>query len=112
MVEVLFALAFLGFGLIAVSAMFPLSSRHTTDARSRTRAVSLAQAKAEELASMTPAELNAEKGTSKESLGHYVRSWTVTDSVPVPGSKQVDVTVFWDTPGGLESAGIQTFVQK
>ena len=112
LIEILFALTFLGIGLIAVSAMFPLSARHTTDARSRTRAISLAQAKAEELANMTSAQLVAEKGTWKDAISLYTRSWTVTDSLPVPGSKQVQVTVSWNIPGGSESTTIETFVNK
>ncbi|KPJ60786.1 MAG: hypothetical protein AMJ46_04765 [Latescibacteria bacterium DG_63] len=112
MVELLVALVFLGIGIMAVAALFPLATKNVNDGKLITAALGRAQEKLEELEEAGFSSALLASGTYADSSGHYVRSWTVQDSIPVPGNKRVSVWVSWPSAHGRDSVNLATYIPK
>ena len=112
LIELLMAIVFIGIGVVAVAGLFPLATKNVNDGKLLTTALGRAQEKLEELqvagfssAVMTP-------GNYSDTLGTYVRTWAVQDSVPNDGTKMVTVSVGWPTNRGGEDVTLVTYVAR
>jgi Tfp pilus assembly protein PilV len=110
--EVVFAMAFLGVGLLAVAQMIPLATHQIVSSKTMTDAVAAGQTKMEELKmeDFMSAALNA--GSYADTSGVYARAWTIVNDTPVTGSKRVDLTVSWITSSGTQTTRMTTFVTR
>ncbi|UCF78885.1 MAG: prepilin-type N-terminal cleavage/methylation domain-containing protein [Candidatus Eiseniibacteriota bacterium] len=112
LVELLVALVFLGIGIMAVAALFPLATKNVNEGKVLTTALGQAQEKLEELQEASYSSALMAPGAYRDSSGHYVRSWTVRDSLPVVGSKRVTVWVSWPAAQGRDSVSLATYISK
>ncbi len=112
LVELLVALVFLGIGIMAVAALFPLATKNVNEGKLLTTALGSAQAKLEELQEADFSSALLATGTYSDSSGHYVRSWTVRDSLPTARSKRVMVWVSWPSARGRDSVSLATYISK
>ena len=110
LVEILFALTFLAVGILAVASMIPAGTRGVTQSRVLTSGLMAAQVKLEELKG-TP-YLALVTGTKKDTTSVFVRTWTVTDSVPMAGCRKIDVTAQWTDSHGVQSARLSSYVSR
>ena len=112
LLEVMFALVFLGVGLLAVAGMIPLATHQIVTAKRVTDAVAAGQTRMEQLRTETYNSPALAAGTYEDSTGSYHLTWTVQDSIPVLGSKRIDMAVSWTTSSGPETTWIATFVTR
>jgi prepilin-type N-terminal cleavage/methylation domain-containing protein len=112
LIELLMAIVFIGIGVVAVAGLFPLATKNVNDGKLLSTALGRAQEKLEDLevagfssAVMTP-------GNYTDTLGTYVRTWAVQDSVPNDGTKMVTVSVGWPTNRGGEHVTLVTYVAR
>jgi prepilin-type N-terminal cleavage/methylation domain-containing protein len=112
LVEVLIALVFLGIGIMAVAALFPLATKNVNEGKLLTTALGSAQAKVEELQEATYSSALLTSGAYGDSSGHYVRTWSVQDSLPTAGSKRVTVWVSWPSARGRDSVSLATYISR
>lgn len=112
LIEVLFAIAFLGFGLLAVAQMIPLATRQVTSSKVLTDAVAAGQTKMEELKMLDYADADLAAGSHTDSVGRFTRTWTVTDDVPSSGTKRVDLSVTWENAQGSQEATMTTHIMR
>ena len=110
LVEVVFALTFLAVGILAVAALIPTGTRGVSRSQVLTSGLMSAQVKLEELkgtafTSLTP-------GTFHDTTSVYVRTWTVTDSVPMSGCKKLDVSTSWTVARGIQTAALSSYVTQ
>ncbi len=112
LIEIMFALTFLGVGLMAVAQMIPLATHQIVTSKQMTDAVAVGQTKMEDLRMQdyTSAALNA--GSYADTSGAFTRNWTITNNTPVSGSKRIDLTVTWTTSAGSQTADMTTFVTR
>lgn len=112
--EIMIALVVLGVGISAVVQTLPRGNRVNARAKNLTKATNLAQEKIEQLmnVSFTHPDLNA--GTHTDPANplqqHFARRWEVQLDTPLPGMKQVDVTVSFATASKDSTARLQTYV--
>jgi prepilin-type N-terminal cleavage/methylation domain-containing protein len=110
LIEVMIAMTFLAIGLMGIAQLVPLGLAGVTQARVRTNAVQAGQEKMDELRA---ADFNAPAltaGTYAETNGNYTLTWTVTDNVPVPGSKRIELASTWTAPRGTQSVALTTYL--
>ncbi|MFH0778630.1 MAG: prepilin-type N-terminal cleavage/methylation domain-containing protein [Candidatus Eisenbacteria bacterium] len=112
LVELLVALVFLGIGIMAVAAMFPLATKNVNEGRLLTTALGRAQEKLEELQEAGYSSSLLDAGSYRDSLGHYERSWVVQDSLPALGSKRVMVWVSWPSSQGRDTVSVATYIAR
>jgi prepilin-type N-terminal cleavage/methylation domain-containing protein len=112
LIEVLFAIAFLGFGLLATAQMIPLAIHQVVTSKETTDATAAGQTMMETLRMEEYSSALLTAGTHNEVAGRYTLSWIVTDNVPATGSKRVDLTVSWTTSGGTEQTAMSTFINR
>lgn len=112
LVEILFALVLLGIGIMAVAALFPLATKNVNEGKLLTTALGSAQGKLEELQEANYSSALLAPGTYADSSGHYVRNWTVQDSLPTPESKRVSVWVSWPSARGRDSVSLATYISR
>lgn len=110
LIEVVFALTFLAVGILAVASMIPAGTRGVTQSRVLTSGVMAAQVKLEELKGTSYNSLAA--GTYRDTTSVFVRTWTVTDSVPMAGCKKIDVTATWNDSRGAQTAQLCIYVSR
>lgn len=110
LIEVVFALTFLAVGILAVASMIPAGTRGVTQSRVLTSGLMAAQVKLEELKGTTFSALAA--GTFSDTNSVFVRTWTVTDSVPMTGCKKIDVTATWQDSRGAQTAQLSSYVSR
>ena len=108
LIEIMFAMTFLGIGLLAVAQMIPLGMAGIVQARVRTNATQAAQEKVDELrgADFNDAALAA--GAYTEDTGDYALAWDITDDTPVPGLKRLAVTASWEHWRGTQTVDLTT----
>jgi Tfp pilus assembly protein PilV len=112
LIEVLFAIAFLGFGLLAVAQMIPLATRQVTSSKVITDAVASGQTKMEELKMLDYADADLAAGSHTDTIGRFTRTWVVTDDVPSSGTKRVDLAVTWENAQGTQEATMTTHIMR
>jgi len=112
LIEVMFAIAFLGFGLLAVAQMIPLATRQLVSSKQLTDGVEAGQSLFEELKMDDYAGTTLSAGTHTRTVGQYELEWIVTNNEPVVGSKRVDLTVSWDVSGQTQSATMATYITR
>jgi Tfp pilus assembly protein PilV len=110
LIEVVFALTFLAVGILAVASMIPAGTRGVSQSRVLTSSLMAAQVKLEQLKGTPFASLAA--GTFRDTTSVFVRTWTVTDSVPMAGCKKIDVVARWTDSHGTESTQLTSYVSK
>ena len=110
LIEVLFALTFLAIGILAVASMIPAGTRGVTQSRILTTGLMAAQTKLEQLKGTPYTSLAA--GTFTDSTSVFLRTWTVTDSVPMSGCKRIQVTVSWSEARGTQTTQLSSYVTK
>ena len=108
LLEVMIALAILGFGILAAAASQLSAMKFTRDSQLRTEAHYLASQQMETFQTMTGAEVTAAKalGTYPNDTGNpidpdpndavpraYTRSWAITEDTPESGLFTIQVTV-------------------
>ena len=112
LVELLMTLVIIGIGVMAVAALFPLATKNVNDGRLLTTALGRAQEKIEELQEAGYSSSLLTPGSYTDTLGSYVRTWAVQDSVPTVGSKRVFVSVSWPATQGLEDVSLATYIAR
>ena len=110
LIELLFALVFLGIGLLGVAAVFPLGTRFVNSSKITSMAVALSREKIEELQTMSFTSPYLTEGTYSDEQGPYQRSWTVTDNTPLATMKKIEVMTSWDSPQGRRQVILDTYV--
>lgn len=110
LIELLFALVFLGIGLLGVAAVFPLGTRFVNSSKITSTAVALSREKIEELQTMSFASPSLAEGSYSDEQGPYQRSWTITDNTPLTTMKKIQVTTSWDSPQGNRQVILDTYV--
>lgn len=112
LLELLMAIVFIGIGVMAVAALFPLATKNVNDGKLLTTALGRAQEKLEELEVAGFASALMTPGNYSDTLGTYVRTWAVRDSVPNDGTKMVTVSVEWPAKNGGENVTLMTYVAR
>lgn len=108
----MFAIAFLGFGLLAVAQMMPIATRQVVSSKQLTDAMVTGQSLMEELKMDDYAGGSLTVGSHTRQSGNYSLVWTVTGNEPVVGSKRVDLTVSWNVSGTTETATMSTYITR
>lgn len=102
LVEVLIATAIVAIAFLAIASMFPTAYQNVDWSGEQTTAAALAEQRLEWLMNQSYASAPLTAGTTTENLaGNYVgytRTTTIQDDTPMPGVKDVRVTVA--TPAG------------
>jgi prepilin-type N-terminal cleavage/methylation domain-containing protein len=114
LIEVLFAVAVLSFGLLAVSSMQGVAINGNLKALDRTEAVAWAQDTLERLLALpiTDADLSAGNHVDAAPPPGYTITWSVGNN-PVGSSVTITVTVTYQERGyqrGVELIGVRTQV--
>jgi len=112
LIEVMFAIAFLGFGLLAVAQMMPLATRQVVSSKQLTDAMTAGQSLMEELKMDDYAGNTLTPGNHTRQSGAYALAWTVTANEPVVNSKRVDLTVTWRVSGTDKTATMSTYITR
>ena len=112
LIEVMFAIAFLGFGLLAVAQMIPLATRQVVASKQLTDGVEIGQSLFEELKMDDYGGSTLSAGTHTRTSGQYELEWLVTNNEPVVGSKRVELTVSWNVSGQTETATMSTYITR
>ena len=112
LIEIMFALAFLGVGLMAIAQTIPLATHQIVTSKMVSNGVAAGQAKMEELRMEPYSSALLSAGSHGDTTGHYVRSWVVQDNVPMNGTKRVDLTVSWTSSAGIQTAHMATLVTR
>jgi Tfp pilus assembly protein PilV len=110
LLEVLFALTFLAVGIMAVAAMIPAGTQGVSQSRVLTSGLMVATVKMEQLKS-TP-YLTLTPGTFSDTTSVFTRTWTVQDSIPMPGCKKITVTSQWTNSHGSQSTVLHSYVSR
>ena len=110
LIEIIFALTFLAVGILAVASMIPAGTRGVTQSRVLTSGLMAAQVKLEELKGTAYTSLTP--GTFTDTTSVFVRTWTVTDSVPMAGCKRIAVSAQWTDSHGAQSAQLSSYVSR
>lgn len=110
LIEVVFALTFLAVGILAVASMIPAGTRGVTQSRVLTSGLMAAQVKLEDLKGKSYAALTP--GTFTDTTSVFIRTWVVTDSIPMAGCKKIDVTSRWMDSHGAQTAQLVSYVTR
>ena len=108
LIEVMFAMTFLGIGLLAVAQMIPLGIAGVVQARVRTNATQAAQEKLDDLRGQSFNAAALAAGTYTEDTGDYALTWEITDNTPVPGIKRLSLTASWEHWSGTKTVDLTT----
>jgi prepilin-type N-terminal cleavage/methylation domain-containing protein len=105
-IEMMLAMTVLGIGLLSIAQIIPLALAGGTQARLRTQAVQAGQQRLDDLMAVPYDSLLA--GSFSETIDGYTVAWTVSDDVPVPGAKRVDLAASWVTLRGTQTVELTT----
>ncbi len=117
MVEMLVAIVVLALGIMAVSAIFPLSLRVAQNMRTITKGTAYAHQKLDELRTLPFNSATLDTGTGTKTFAaetlenKYVRQYRVDGSIPMTGMKRVMVRVSWTHPD-TDSVVIYTYLTR
>ncbi len=96
-IEVLMALAIFAIGILAVAKMQLTSVNGNTSARKYTEASTWGVSEIENIMSTAYDDAALDDGTTGTVVqGIYTVNWTVTEAVPIPNVKQINIVVTWD----------------
>ena len=122
LIEVIVALAVLGFGMLGMAAAQISSYRFSDTSRERTLAHGLAQQQLEIFQSMSTASIDAailagtldplnriDPDPNDTAAMAFNRSWTITPDTPEDGVYTVQVTVNWTGNAGAQTVQLETF---
>ena len=123
MIEVMIALAVLGFGMIGVAAVQISAFGATAQSRERTLAHGLAQQQLEIFQEMSRTSLETIRAAgvndplnpidpdpNDEQLMSFTRTWAITPDTPEPDVYTIMVTVGWtDARGAPRTVQLETF---
>ena len=123
MIEVMIALAVLGFGLLGVAAVQVSAFRATDQSRERTLAHGLAQQQLEIFQEMSTTSLETIRAAgvndplnpidpdpNDAQLMSFTRTWAITPDTPEPDVYTIMVTVGWtDARGAQRTVQLETF---
>lgn len=110
LVELIFAILFLGIGLLGIATVFPLGTRFVNAAKVTSSGVAFAREKMEELQSSSSTSPLLIAGSYSDSEGAFTRQWTVTDNTPMAGMKRLEVVASWETPQGTRQVELETYI--
>ena len=110
LIEIMVAMTFLGIGLLAIAQLIPMGMVGITDARIRTNAVQTGQQVLDQLRATDFDEPALTAGTYTQSDGRYNLVWTITDNVPVPGMKRVDLNATWGDSADVDTVSFSTYL--
>jgi len=106
LIEVLIAITIFAVGLLAVASMQMTSVKGNFSARNVTEAITLGQAKAEELYTLSYDHSDLTAGTHTQALGYYNYSWTVVDNDVLNNTKTITLDIQYTKGGLLKQAQI------
>ncbi len=123
MIEVMIALAVLGFGMLGVAAVQISAFRATAQSRERTLAHELAQQQLEIFQQMSTTSLETIRAAgvndplnpidpdpNDAQLMSFARTWAITPDTPEPDVYTIMVTVAWtDARGAQRTVQLETF---
>lgn len=112
LVETLFAMIFLAIGLLAVAQMIPLASSHIASARNYTTAQEAAETTLEDLKALPFNDASLAAGDHTLTVDGRTVAYTVTDGVPVAGTKRIDLTVTWTESRGTKTLSFTTLLTR
>ncbi len=108
LIELLIVCVIIGFAFLGLANLFPVSTAGLNESRMRTTATDFAREKMEELLEIDGASADLNAGTHNDPdnpiRSSFMRRWTVTDDVPVPDMKRLQVTV--EYPHGEETRSV------
>jgi type II secretory pathway pseudopilin PulG len=110
LIELIFAICFLGIGLLGVATVFPMGTRFVNAAKVTSSGVAFAREKIEELQSAPANSTLLVEGQYSDSEGVFTRDWTVTDDTPMAGMKRLLVITAWETPQGTRRVALETYI--
>jgi Tfp pilus assembly protein PilV len=96
-------------GLLALSSLTMGTIHANAKARRITTAATLAQAKMEEIRNLNYAEIAAGSDEVTDTGMPYTRAWDVCVNCPIPGAKEVTLTVQW-ADQGAQSLTLETII--
>lgn len=106
LIEVLIAITIFAVGLLAVASMQFTSIKGNFIARNVTEAITLGQAKAEELYTLPYDHSDLTAGVHTQNLGYYNYNWTVVDNDVLNNTKTITLVVQYTMNGVLKQAQI------
>ena len=122
LIEVIIALAVLGFGMLAMAAAQISAYRFSDSSRERTLAHGLAQQQLEIFQSMSTASIEAirlagpndpanpiDPDPNDTAVMAFNRSWTITPDTPETDVYTILVTVNWTGNAGVQTLQLETF---
>ncbi|MCF6265374.1 MAG: prepilin-type N-terminal cleavage/methylation domain-containing protein [Desulfuromusa sp.] len=106
LIEVLIAVTIFAVGLLAVASMQFTSVKGNFSARNVTEAITLGQAKAEELYTLAYDHGDLSAGVHTQALGYYNYQWTVVDNDVLNNTKTITLDVQYTRDGQTKQARI------
>ena len=110
LIELLFSLMILSFGILAIAKMQGSSLLGSQNANSITEGTTWAEEKIEYLMSCAYTHSDLSSGTHSEAQGNYTVTWNVTNNSPITNTKTVTVDVTWTAPGGAQKMSSLDFI--
>jgi prepilin-type N-terminal cleavage/methylation domain-containing protein len=114
LIEVMIALVIMSIGLTALAAVQISAIRGNDFSKRMTTAISIAEAKMEQIKSSSYANILSESSIQiPQSNMHFTRQVTVTNNIaPLTNTKTVNVTVSWSEGPKSHSVPITTIVSQ
>jgi type IV pilus assembly protein PilV len=113
LIEIMIALVVLSIGLIALAGLQMSAIRGNTLSKRMTTAVSIANARIEQIKNMPYANIQSESSTQvTESNMTFTRQVTVSNDIPVADTKTVNVTVTWKNGAKSHTVPISTVITQ
>ena len=113
-VELMIGIAFFGIMMVGLLSVFPLGVRSIQKGERISMATTLAQDELERIQTLDDADPDLLAGNHVDAAnplnGVYNRSWTITDDTPLPGMKQVDMTVTYSDNGIVRTITMTTYL--
>jgi type IV pilus assembly protein PilV len=113
LIEIMIALVVLSIGLVALAGLQISAMRGNTLSKRMTTAVSIANARVEQIKNMPYANIQSESSTQvTESNMTFTRQVTVNNDSPVANTKTVNVTVTWKNGSKSYMVPISTVISQ
>ena len=113
LIETIVALVVLSVGLVALAGLQISTIRGNTLSKRMTTAVSIANARVEQIKNMPYADIQSESSTQViESNMNFTRQVTVANDNPLTNTKTVNVTVTWKNGSKSYTVPISTVISQ
>jgi type IV pilus assembly protein PilV len=113
LIETMIALVVLSMGLIALAGLQASAMRGNTLSKRMTTAVSIANARVEQIKNMPYANIQSESSTQvTESSMTFTRQVTVSDNSLITNTKTVNITVTWKNGSKSYAVPISTIISQ